>query len=207
MITDLRDGEVLALRTCATNGAAHGGFLWPLVVGAEVTAPDWSSTATCGYGLHGLLRGVGDGSLLDWSADAKWLVVAVAASECVDLGGKVKFPRCRIVHVGDRFTASALLREHYPDAAITAGTAMAGYGGTATAGYLGTATAGNRGIATAGYGGTATAGDLGTVIVKLWDDEATRYRLIVGYVGEGGIEANVAYRVEGGKLVRAEVTK
>ncbi len=85
------------------------------------------------------------------------------------------------------------------------GTATAGHGGTATAGYGGTATAGNGGTATAGNGGTATAGDEGTVCVRWYDTTANRYRLAVGYVGEGGIEANVPYRVEGrGVLVCAD---
>ena len=90
------------------------------------------------------------------------------------------------------------------------GTATAGYGGTATAGNSGTATAGNRGTATAGYwgtatagyGGTATAGKMGIISIRHWDGK--RYRLIVGYVGEDGIEANTPYRVEGGKLVEAK---
>jgi hypothetical protein len=81
------------------------------------------------------------------------------------------------------------------------GTATAGDWGTATAGDRGTATAGDWGTATAGDWGTATAGDRGTVQVKWWDGE--RYRIATGYVGEGGIEANTPYRVEGGKLVEA----
>ena len=82
------------------------------------------------------------------------------------------------------------------------GTATAGYGGSATAGYGGSATAGDYGTATAGYGGSATAGDYGTVCVKWWDGD--RYRLVVGYVGEDGIEPNTPYRVVGGKLVAAD---
>ena len=82
------------------------------------------------------------------------------------------------------------------------GTATAGYGGSATAGYGGSATAGDYGTATAGYGGTATAGDYGTVCVKWWDGD--RYRLVVGYVGEDGIEPNTPYRVVDGKLVAAD---
>ena len=73
----------------------------------------------------------------------------------------------------------------------TYGTATAGNEGTATAGYLGTATAGNEGTATAGYGGTATAGQGGELRIR-WKD-GSRYKLAVGYVGEDGIRANVAY--------------
>ena len=84
------------------------------------------------------------------------------------------------------------------------GTATAGDSGTATAGDSGTATAGDRGTATAGYSGTATAGDLGTatagysgtICIKYWDDKKSRYRMVVGYVGEDNIKANVAYRLD-----------
>ena len=92
-----------------------------------------------------------------------------------------------------------------PGAVVTAGyggTATAGNSGTATAGNRGTATAGYWGTATAGYGGTATAGKMGIISIRHWNGK--RYRLIVGYVGEDGIEANTPYRVEGGKLVEAK---
>ena len=84
------------------------------------------------------------------------------------------------------------------------GTATAGDDGTATAGYAGTATAGTRGTATAGTRGTATAGYAGTVTIRWWDGATQRYRLTVGYVGEGGIEPNTPYRVEDGKLVEVK---
>ena len=177
--------HVLVLRTCKADLTSYGGFRWPESGPAE--APDWRPDAECGRGLHGLLWGEGDGSLLDWSAGAKWLVVEVEAADIIDLGGKVKFPRGVVAHCGDRDSATAYLAAHGG-----AGRAIAG--GTATAGHRGTATAGSYGI--------ATAGDEGTVAVRYWDGK--RYRLAIGYVGEDGIEPGVAYRVEGGRLVRAE---
>jgi len=83
------------------------------------------------------------------------------------------------------------------------GIATAGNCGTATAGDCGTATAGDWGTATAGYLGTATAGEGGVVRIKHWRG---RWRCAVGYVGEGGIEAGVAYRVRDGVLAIAEVS-
>jgi hypothetical protein len=84
------------------------------------------------------------------------------------------------------------------------GTATAGYRGTATAGYRGTATAGDGGAATAGYRGTATAGDRGELRIRWYDYKADRHRLAVAYVGEDGIEPNVAYRLDDEhKFVRA----
>jgi hypothetical protein len=75
------------------------------------------------------------------------------------------------------------------------GTATAGDNGTATAGDFGTATVGNGGTATAGYYGTATAGEYGRLSILYWDNNAKRYREIIGYVGENGIEPNIAYKL------------
>jgi hypothetical protein len=219
--------RVYALRTCDSDLRGHGGFQWPDTGRCE--APDWKSDANCGNGLHGLLNGEGRGSYLDWSPKAKWLVCDITeaheAGLVVDLSGKIKFPYCEVVHCGDQRSATQFLSDAGITGAIVGafltagdwgtatagywgtatagdrGTATAGYRGTATAGYSGTATAGDWGTATAGDWGTATAGDRGTVQVKWWDGE--RYRIATGYVGEGGIEANTPYRVEGGKLVEA----
>jgi hypothetical protein len=209
----------LVLRTCSADMTSHGGFRWP--ESGSVECSDWIPEPVCGYGLHGLLWGEGDGSLLDWASDAKWLVVEVDAGGVVDLKGKVKFPRGSVVHCGDRLSATAYLSERAPGRAIVGGTATAGDHGTATAGYGGTATAGDRGTATAGYGGTATAGDHGTATagvggtatagdhgilsLRWWD--GNRYRIATLYVGEDGIGAGQPYRVdENGRAVKTEKT-
>ena len=140
---------VLVLRTCGPKMESYGGFIWPEA--GTVRAPDWSPVASCGSGLHGLLWGEGDGSLMDWKPEAKWLVCRVAKDSIIDLGGKVKFPSCEVIFCGDRFAAVA-----YISANGAAGRAVVS--GIATAGDRGTATAGDRGTATAGYMGTATAG-------------------------------------------------
>ncbi len=168
------------LKTVAADGGAYGDFVWPLEVGAEVAAPDWSDAPKCGGGLHGLLDGRGNGPLLSWSPGAVWLVAEVPAdARLVDLVGKVKVDRCVVAHVGDRLSATGFLAEQGQVDGVVGAHVVAGYRGTATAGYRGTATAGDygtatagdggaatagyRGTATAGYGGTATAGDYGTV--------------------------------------------
>src|ERR1700677_4819450 len=154
-ISILKPGEVLIMRTCTPQMTGYNGFKWPEM--GPVEAPDWNPEAVCGKGLHGMLWGCGDGSLLNWNADAKWLVVAVSESSIIDLGGKVKFPRGRVVFSGKREGATSLIQAYAPSGvAIIGGTATAGCAGTATAGDHGTATAGYGGTATAGYGGTAT---------------------------------------------------
>ena len=76
------------------------------------------------------------------------------------------------------------------------GTATAGYKGTATAGYKGTATAGESGTATAGNWGTATAGESGEIRIQYWDSKAERYRTVLGYIGEDGLKADTAYKLD-----------
>jgi hypothetical protein len=181
----------LILRTCAADMKSHGGFQWPSEVGAVVEAPDWIANDKCGNGLHGWLFGQGDHSCSDsiGNKDAKWLVVEVVLADVIALGGKVKFPRCTIRHIGDRKSATDFMLANEVRSAGVAiigatlaagdkehcqvgdlgtataghyGTATAGRSGTAIAGDSGTAIAGDSGTATAGRSGTATAGDLGT---------------------------------------------
>ena len=168
------------LRTCDEDMSSFGGFVWP--ESGHVAAPDWSDVKVCGQGLHGFLWGEGDGGLASFEPDAKWIVAGI--NEWVDLGGKVKFPEAWVVHCGDRMSATEFIRQMGARGAVVGGTATAGDGGTATA----------------GDGGTATAGVGGIIIVRYYD--GNRYRIVEGYVGEGGIEPNVAYRVNGCKLVK-----
>ena len=157
----LKPGEALFIRTCAADMTAHGGFKWPKK--GKVAAPDWDPKPECGNGLHGLLWGEGDPSLVSNAHDAQWIVGKVIESECVDLGGKVKFPEAMVIFVGAQDKAVQIVQSHAPAGKrVNWGTATAGDWGTATAGREGTATAGDWGTATAGDWGTATAGDLGT---------------------------------------------
>jgi hypothetical protein len=212
---------VLVLRTCDKDLKAHGNFQWKDK--GVVTCPDWDKAPVCGQGLHGLLWGEGNGELLNWDVDSKWLVVAVDASSIVNLNDKVKFPEGEVVYCGDRLGATSLIAAKKPSANVVGlcrtvgdkgsiitgdrgtatagdrGTATAGNGGTATAGEYGTATAGEYGTATAGYRGTATAGNGGTATagnggtIELVWFDGNRYRKTVGYIGEGNILADVPY--------------
>ena len=196
----LRKGEVLVLRTCDKDLKGHGGFQWP--ESGPVKCADFNPVKECGQGLHGLLWGEGATSYFDAARDAKWLLVAVREKDVISLGDKVKFPSGRVVFVGERDAAVALLQQHVPkDKVVCYALVTAGDDGTATAGDYGTATAGDRGTATAGNYGTATAGDDGTLVLSYY---SKRRRLMVAYVGEDGIEPNVAYKLDAaGKFVKA----
>jgi hypothetical protein len=170
MTDDIRlpDGIVLVLRTCTADlrGTHDKGshFVWPS--SGHVACDDWDPTPKCGGGLHGLLWGEGDPQCLSWAESATWLIVAVKATDIVEIvndgGHKVKFPHGDVVCCGTRFEATSYLVARAPGRRVHGALITAGDGGTATAGYQGTATAGDRGTATAGYQGTATAGHLGT---------------------------------------------
>ena len=146
------------LRTCDAEMRSWEGFQWP--ESGPVEAPDWEPTDECGNGLHGLLWGEGDGSLLDWKVDARWIVARV--EEYIDLGDKVKFPRAEVVFVGDRKAATDKIIELGARGPVVGAIVCAGDYGTASAGDYGTASAGRCGTASAGDGGTASAGDYGT---------------------------------------------
>ena len=200
--------KALFLRTCNARMQGHNGFQWP-DVGGEVSAPDWNPQPICGYGLHGLIWGIGSEQYLDRSETAKGVVFEADEDSAVWIdGNKVKVPKARVVFVGTLNEAAQWLdeRKPSPDRAGYRGTATAGDDGTATAGYRGTATAGDRGTATAGYRGTATAGYGGILSILHWNGK--RFKLSVARVkdedGDGELEPDVPYRLENtGKFVRA----
>ena len=100
-------------------------------------APDWDPENgaepgdKCGCGLHGLLDGVGDWSLLSSAHDALWWIVGVKRAECVDLDGKVKFPRGTVVYFGGANGALNTIAKEWKRIAQGAGESK---GATATAG-------------------------------------------------------------------------
>ena len=198
-----RPATVLVLRTCDAYMRSRGGFQWPKA--GPVSCPDWNKDPVCGGGLHGLLWGEGDGSLVDHDSP-NWLVVEVVASEIVDLNRKVKFPRGTVVFCGSAFDATKYLAERAPNAvkAIVMGTSTSGYRGTSTSGDGGTSTSGYRGTSISGDMGTSTSGDGGEIRIRWWDAKSERYRTAVGYIGEDGLLAGVAYCCREGKFYRRD---
>ena len=156
------DNTVLVLKTVNANmtSAYDSSFVYPRQ--GMVSCPDWDPAPACGHGLHGFIRGTGNGGLASWQSDSVWLIIRVNVDDIVDLEDKVKFRCGEVIYAGDQKTATDMLKAAYPDAPVIGCTATAGYKGTATAGDKGTATAGYSGTATAGDYGTATAGDSGT---------------------------------------------
>ena len=165
----------------------------------SVTCPDWNPKPECGGGLHFLLWGIGDYSLLDDKPDDKWLIIEADESTIVDLGGKVKAPRATVLFAGDCHAALRFLDERTPDDAVLNGKkreVTRGLRAATASGYLGQATASGKCLAvslndTASLQGVAGA----CLIASYWDSDAKRPRVVVAYVGENGIEANVPYRL------------
>ncbi len=190
MDSDKGKKTALMLRTCDKNLRSHGGFQWPESGWTE--APDWEPTQKCGNGLHGLLWGEGDASLLaHQDPTSKWIIAEIDTDEMVDLEGKVKVRRANVVHVGTKESSTAYLYAN---------------GGQGRSIVFGTATAGHSGTATAGYRGTATAGEDGVISVLWWDSSAKKYRRAVGVIGENGLKPGVPYRLDD-KGQWVEVTK
>ena len=158
----LPEGHVLCMRTCDENLKSHGGFQWP--ESGEVVCPDWDAKAECGNGLHGLLWGTGDAALLDWSPKSKWLAVEVDEKTIVNLDSKVKFPKCRVVMVGDRKDAADLISKHAPNGTAVIGLVQdGGDRSTITGGDYSTITGGSGSTITGGSGSTITGGDYSTI--------------------------------------------
>lgn len=174
MIWPTIDGRCPVLRCVAADGVSRNRFTWPLEVGAHAEAPDWDPNPgrDCGGGLHGLLWGCGDVSLLAPMFGVPmfgvWLVVLVDPADVAtplgdDVPPKVRFRRCEVAHVGDRESAVGWL------------CGQAGASGLPIA-----------------YG-TASAGHRGVLIITHWDSKA--YRRKVAEVDGKRIKAGVAYQL------------
>jgi len=152
------------------ESARRPGLTWDEEGRIAATAGNWG-TATAGYGGTATAGNGGTATAGSWGT-------ATAGDEGTATAGYKG-----TATAGDEGTATAGYK----------GTATAGHGGTATAGDKGTATAGHGGTATAGVHGTATAGDGGAIMLSRYDG---RRRIVVGYVGEGGLKPNVPYRLD-----------
>ena len=184
--------DAIVVRTCASDGGSYNGFKYPLTVGSVVVCPDWKPTAKCGNGLHGLLNGIGDWSLVDSGAERLWQIFGVLNAEVVAIDGdKVKFPRGKLLYCG---TASGALAWFVPE--MVKAIQAEAKDNTATGDRGHAAATGEHAIAASlGIEGSATANE-GWIVLAAYND---KYELVcvkaakVG--GPEGVEANIAYRL------------
>ena len=81
-------------------------------------------------------------------------------------------------------------------------TVTGGYHSIVTGGHSSTVTGGNYSTVTGGYDSKVASGNGSVLSIKHFDGK--RIRLVTAYVGEDGIEPNVAYKLDdNGKFVRA----
>ncbi len=163
------------LKTVNSDMTSYGGFKWPKR--GIVKCPDWQSKNECGNGLHGALNGCGDGSMLNWTVDAIWLVAEVDIKLGIDPGGKWKFPEATVVFTGNQYEATTWLLKKVGDVPVIGCSKIGGDWATVSG----------------GYGATVKGGDEAVLQIKYWDGK--RYRIAVGYVGENGIVANTWYKL------------
>jgi hypothetical protein len=212
--------DAFVIRTCAADGTSCGNFRWPLDVGAVVVCPDWQPTAKCGHGLHGLLDGIGDWSLIDGATDRVWQIIGVLRAETVRIDdGKVKFPRAKIAYSGSAPGAFGFIQKHTVAAiqSLAKGNtatgdrghaAATGYGGHAAAtGYYGhaAATGKNSIAASVGFEGTAQ-GALDTwIVLAAYDDNYDLVCVKTAKIGgPEGLKADTPYRLtSAGEFVEA----
>ena len=191
--------RMLGLRTCNAKLQGFGGFQWPRK--GWVEAPDWTPEPTvngvCRGGLFFLPWGEGDVERLSPEPDAVWMVVAVDPATVVHIGGKAKAPKAEVMFCGQRDEAVAYLLSN-------GGAGKAVVYARIMGGDRSTLTGGDRSTLAGGHGSTLTGGHGSTLQFYRWDSAADRRRVVVAYVGEDGIEAGVAYRLDdSGKVIRA----
>ena len=142
---------------------SHDSFQWPRK--GKVSCDDWSNESKCGNGLHGLLMGYGNGSLLNWDTNAKWLVVKVLTKDIVAIDqDKVKFPKGTVVYCGDRKGATDYIIAHGAEASKVVGAFITVGNGAMGQGYhYSTVSGGDWSTVNGGEGSTVSGGNRSTV--------------------------------------------
>ena len=203
------DGHVLVLKSLpadmvAARNHVSGGFKWP--ESGECTAPDFSPAPYCGNGLHGWKWGMGDSDLRVKDDDAKWLILSVEESTIIDLGGKVKFPNCKILYLGDRETSVKILQNFAPGGTPIMFSTVSGDGATVTGGDGATVTGGDGATVTGGNGATVTGGDDALLMFRWqewFDGQGYEWKRKMALVDGVNYMPGVKYRLLDGEIVPA----
>ena len=179
-------GRVLILKRIPSNRKSYNDFPWPKEQ-QTFTATDFSTSTSCGGGLHGWpwMFGLGEGSDYDIVNDV-WLVLAAKPDDVVgelEGGWKCKAKTVDKIYDGDFIGASALLKKGQHECII--GMASSGEGAKLASSGEGAK------LASSGYGAKlASSGDRATLASS--GDVAT-----LASSGEG---ATLASSGEGAKL-------
>jgi ribosome-associated protein YbcJ (S4-like RNA binding protein) len=159
-----------------------GSFQYPSC--GSVEAPDWKPEAKCGNGLHGFLWGEGYGGLAELGENSKWLLIRVDVKDgFVELNGKVKFRRGKVVFVGSCAEVAEELKKYLPTDRV-----YSVIGSTLTGGCCSTLTGGD--------GSTLTGGDGATLSILYYNVKKNKWRRKFAVVGEDGIKPNVQYKLD-----------
>ncbi len=97
----LHDGpRVFIVKVVENDGKSHGGFQWPLTVGAEVKPEKWSREPTCDSGgLFGWPWGFGVGEGKEPNANKTWIVFSALPKNVI---GNIKMGwKCKVVPLDD----------------------------------------------------------------------------------------------------------
>ena len=155
------EGKILVVRVVDKDHKSFGGFQNPKKVGEIIEAPDWEKSNNCGKGIHGWPWGLSREGKEAQDPTMIWQVCEVLDPEnVVDLGGKCKWQKLKLIHLGDQSSAMNLTmagRISYIFENSEGSAANSGNGGSA-------ANSGNGGsAANSGNGGSAAnSGDYGS---------------------------------------------
>ena len=202
--------EVLIVRRTGQDRKSHNGFTYPAGVGSGVSAPDWSTVAKCGGGLHGWPWSFGLGEGQDFEPNDLWIVMGAKAADVVgnlEGGWKCKCKSAVIRFEGNMKGAMDFVRDGFTacvrnmEAGDSATNASSGnFAKNASSGNSATneAKGPDSTCACAGVNGYAKVGARGAFALAYRDDDGPHF--LCGKVGEKGIKADTWYHVVDGKI-------
>lgn len=167
---DMTSKYVTGIERPTTIHSAY--FIYP--TSGVVEDINWEPSKEFGNCLDGFLWGEGDGSLISWRDDAKWMVIKVLNKDIIKYSGSVSYAKGEVIHVGDRKSATDLICSHPKslDKKVIGcyrtvgdnGIAVGGTGCVLTGGEKSKLTGGNGSILNGGHSSILTAGNNSTLV-------------------------------------------
>ena len=221
--------EVLILKCVNADGLSFSGnnklhqhvdFRWPLDIGAQVEAPDWTVKNECGGGLHGWPWGfgIGDGKEPDWSG--RWIVFGSQPEDVIgnlEGGQKCKARAGVIRFVGDwhaalqfilkgqmafvaKVTSDAPENHATGDRSASSATGYQSASSATGEGSASSATGYRSASVVTGISGRARAGKFGCIALAWWNEKENRGEMRCREIGigdgsDGKLKADTWYRL------------
>ncbi len=157
----LKEGHVLVLCSNDKNNCSRHGIQFPRL--GIIEDENFYSQTRIG-GLEGMLKGCGNGHLLNYSEDSIWSVLEVSEQDIIEYDGFVRFRMGTILYSGNMRTAATIISNVYGNIGVIGLEATTGDIQIITGGYMSNLTGGNNCLIKGGGESILKGGDDTTIM-------------------------------------------